>query len=134
MSDSRNLFMLTHESCWQHPLCDKIQLLIKTMSWWPRATRVPPSQYTNSSSITSSEDFACLSSKRIRNFWVILLNKPGKKLGLCLSPVKPVNIVHQGGCDEQKKENAMHMLKTFISCSGNAFELMFESTHIWFAN
>lgn len=69
---------------------------------------------TNSNSIISSKDFAWLSSKRIRNFWVILLNKPGKKFRLCLSLVKPINIVHQEGCDEQKKKDAMNNVKNYI--------------------
>lgn len=67
----------------------------------------------HSNSIISSEDFQYSLHKRIRNFWVILLNEPGKKFGLCLCPVKPINIVTicVRGCNGQKKKDTINNAK-----------------------
>lgn len=87
---------------------------------------------TNSNSIISSKDFQYCFSKRSRNFSVILLSEPRKETELCLSLVKPVNIVHPGAMMDRKGKILWIMLKVIISSSGYDVELLFEKKYIWF--
>lgn len=131
--DSRNVLRLPHEPCWQCIVCDEPHLLIKTMTWWYCAPWLPPSRYQPIQTASLlQKTFHIVSSKGLvtfkKSFW---WNR--KEIWIVLSverkncPVKLVNILSNVFKGLYRKWKILWIvLKTFISCSGNGFDLMFE--------